>query len=59
MRDAGVRPIVELGFMPEALSRHPTPYRHDFPKGDVFTGWSYPPKDYAKWALWWRHMRRT
>jgi xylan 1,4-beta-xylosidase len=50
MRDAGVRPIVELGFMPEALSTHPEPYRHNFPKGDVFTGWSYPPKDYAKWG---------
>ncbi len=50
MRDAEVRPIVELGFMPEALSTHPTPYRHHFPKGDVFTGWSYPPKDYAKWG---------
>lgn len=50
MRAAGVRPIVELGFMPEALSMHPAPYRHDFPKGDVFTGWSYPPKDYVKWG---------
>ena len=50
MHVAGVRPIVELGFMPEALSTHPEPYRHNFPKGDVFTGWSYPPKDYAKWA---------
>jgi xylan 1,4-beta-xylosidase len=50
IRDAGVRPIVELGFMPKALSTHPTPYRHHFPKGDVFTGWSYPPKDYAKWG---------
>jgi xylan 1,4-beta-xylosidase len=50
MRDAHVRPIVELGFMPEALSTHPQPYRHNFPKGDVFTGWSYPPKNYAKWG---------
>lgn len=50
MRDAGVRPIVELGFMPEAMSTHPEPYRHNFPKGDIFTGWSYPPKDYAKWG---------
>jgi xylan 1,4-beta-xylosidase len=50
MRNARVRPIVELGFMPEAMSTHPTPYRHNFPKGDVFTGWSYPPKDYAKWG---------
>jgi xylan 1,4-beta-xylosidase len=43
-------PMVEIGFMPEALSPHPEPYRHGFPdKPDVFTGWSYPPKDYAKW----------
>ena len=50
MRDAHVRPIVELGFMPEAMSTHPEPYRHSFPKGDIFIGWSYPPKDYAKWG---------
>ena len=48
---AHIRPMVEIGFMPEALSPHPAPYRHDFPKkgADLFTGWSYPPKDYAKW----------
>lgn len=50
LKDAGVRPLVEVGFMPEAMSTHPQPYRHDFPKGDVFTGWSYPPKDYDKWG---------
>ncbi len=49
-RAAHVRPLVEIGFMPEALSTHPEPYRHSFPKGDIFTGWSYPPKDYAKWS---------
>ncbi len=47
---AHVRPLVEIGFMPEALSTHPAPYRHDFPKGEVFTGWTYPPKDYEKWG---------
>jgi len=47
---AHVRPLVEIGFMPEALSTHPEPYRHSFPNGDVFTGWSYPPKDEAKWS---------
>jgi xylan 1,4-beta-xylosidase len=36
--------------MPEALSTHPKPYRHSFPKGDIYTGWAYPPKDYAKWG---------
>ncbi len=49
LKASGVRPMVEIGFMPEALSPNPKPYQHDFPKGDVFTGWAYPPKDYAKW----------
>jgi xylan 1,4-beta-xylosidase len=60
MKDAGVRPLVEVGFMPEALSTHPEPYRHTFPDGDVFTGWSYPPKDYDKWSAlvtgWVKHL---
>jgi xylan 1,4-beta-xylosidase len=47
---AHVRPLVEIGFMPEALSTHPEPYRHDFPKGEIYTGWSYPPKDEEKWS---------
>ena len=47
---AGVKPLVEIGFMPEALSTHPQPYRHSFPQGSIFTGWAYPPKDYAKWS---------
>jgi xylan 1,4-beta-xylosidase len=47
---AHVRPLVEIGFMPEALSTHPQPYRHTFPKGDIYTGWTYPPKDEVKWS---------
>lgn len=47
---AHVRPLVEIGFMPQALSTHPEPYRHTFPEGDIFTGWTYPPKDEAKWS---------
>jgi len=47
---AHIRPIVEIGFMPEALSTHPEPYRHTFPKGEIWTGWTYPPKDEAKWS---------
>src|SRR5579864_8460420 len=50
---AGIKPLVELGFMPEALSTHPQPYRHNFPHdsaGGIYTGWAYPPKDYTKWA---------
>lgn len=57
---AGITPMVEIGFMPEALSPKPEPYRHSFPKGEIFTGWSYPPKDYAKWraliVAWVTHL---
>ncbi|PYT78860.1 MAG: beta-xylosidase [Acidobacteria bacterium] len=48
-QEVGARPLVEIGFMPEALTTGPPPYRHNFPK-DFATGWSYPPKDYVKWA---------
>jgi len=47
---AGVKPLVEIGFMPQALSTRPDPYRHSFPQGSIYTGWAYPPKDYQKWA---------
>jgi len=47
---ARIKPLVEIGFMPEGLSTHPQPYRHSFPQGSVFTGWAYPPKDYQKWS---------
>lgn len=47
---AHVRPLVEIGFMPKALSTHPNPYRHHFPKGNLFTGWSYPPNNWTKWS---------
>jgi xylan 1,4-beta-xylosidase len=60
--DAGIKPLVELGFMPEALSTHPEPYRHSFPNGSIFAGWAYPPKDYQKWAelvfQFVRHLRQ-
>jgi xylan 1,4-beta-xylosidase len=49
-QSAGVKPLVEIGFMPEVLSTHPEPYRHNFPDGPIFTGWAYPPKDYQKWS---------
>jgi xylan 1,4-beta-xylosidase len=48
-RDAGVRPMVELGFMPEALASGTGPYYVPYPKtldGSVQT----PPKDYAMWG---------
>jgi xylan 1,4-beta-xylosidase len=61
LHDSGVAPLVEVGFMPEALSTNPEPYRHTFPSGSIFTGWSYPPKDYAKWSAlvtaWATHLR--
>lgn len=46
---SGAKPFVEIGFMPEALSTHPEPYRHHFPQGELFLGWTYPPKNYDKW----------
>ena len=49
-----MKPLVEIAFMPEALSSHPEPYRHHWKPGDnyndIYTGWAYPPKDYGKWA---------
>ena len=56
--ERGMKPLVELGFMPEALSSNPDPYRHSWPE-TFSTGWAYPPKDYYKWAelvfQWTRH----
>jgi xylan 1,4-beta-xylosidase len=43
------KPFVEIGFMPQALSTTPEPYTLHWPKSDG-KGWSYPPKDYEKWA---------
>lgn len=59
----GIHPYVEIGFTPKALSTHPDPYKHHWQPGDpykeIYTGWSYPPKDYKKWAdlifHWVRH----
>ena len=50
-RARGVKPYVELGFMPEAMSTAPRPYQHDWRPGSgtLRTGWAYPPRDYAKW----------
>ncbi len=61
--DRGMKPLMEIGFMPKALSSNPEPYRHDWepgdPYGDIYTGWAYPPNDYEKWAelvyQWVRH----
>ncbi|KAL9079403.1 MAG: hypothetical protein Q9157_001702 [Trypethelium eluteriae] len=61
--DAGVKPYVEVGFMPLALSSHPYPYFFNFtpesPYNVIYTGWSYPPTSYTKWGelvyQWARH----
>jgi len=54
-----IKPLVEIGFMPEALSTKAQPYRHDWPRTPLAAGWAYPPKDYRKWAdlvrEWARH----
>jgi xylan 1,4-beta-xylosidase len=61
--EAGLTPFVQVGFMPEALSSGPPPYRHGFPKTGVTgitTGWAWPPKDYSRWGdlveAWARHV---
>lgn len=59
----GMKPLAEIGFMPEALSTKPQPYRHTWQPGrnynEIYTGWAYPPNDYKKWAdlvyAWVRH----
>jgi xylan 1,4-beta-xylosidase len=59
----GMKPLVQIGFMPEAMSVKPQPYRHDWQPGAnynrIYTGWAHPPKDYAKWGelvyQWVRH----
>jgi xylan 1,4-beta-xylosidase len=50
----GMKPLAEIGFMPEALSAQPesdsfqiTP---DKQKVYHYTGWNYPPKSYEKFA---------
>ena len=58
-----MKPMIEIGFMPEALSMKPQPYKHDWapgaPYNRIYTGWAYPPKDYDKWrdliSAWARH----
>ena len=48
-----MKPLVQIGFMPEALSSQPKPYKHSWRPGapykEVFTGWAYPPNNYDKW----------
>lgn len=61
--ERGVRPYVEIGFMPKALSTEPEPYqsqwRPGFPYQLISAGWAFPPKDYEAWEeliyQWVRH----
>jgi len=52
--ERGMKPMAQIGFMPKALSSNPEPYRHHWKPGaaynDIYLGWTYPPKDYKKWA---------
>jgi len=58
-----MKPLVQIGFMPKALSTKPDPYQHEWAPGveynRIYTGWAYPPADYAKWGelvyQWARH----
>lgn len=61
----GIHPYLEIGFMPEALTSAPAdaPYHRPWKPGVAYkgitAGWSYPPRDYKKWAelvyQWTRH----
>ena len=51
---AGVRPMVELGFMPKGLAAtlpdRQVPYQVHYPKSTVSGASNNPPKDYVKWG---------
>jgi xylan 1,4-beta-xylosidase len=47
--EVGAFPFVEIGFMPQALSTHPNPYRNSSTT-TLDGGCFYPPTDYTKWA---------
>ncbi len=61
----GMKPLMQIGFMPKALSSKPEPYQHSWKPGasykEVFTGWAYPPNDYKKWGeliyQWAKHCK--
>ena len=52
--ERGVKPYAQIGFMPKEMSVKPEPYQHHWTPlakyDEIYTGWAYPPKDYAKWA---------
>jgi xylan 1,4-beta-xylosidase len=52
--ERGVRPYAQIGFMPREFSIKPEPYQHKWTPTakyeEIYTGWAYPPKNYAKWG---------
>jgi xylan 1,4-beta-xylosidase len=52
----GLKPYVELGFMPQALSTAPPslPYKHSWRPtisgASLEGGWAWPPRDYQRWS---------
>lgn len=52
--ERGMKPLAQIGFMPQALSQRPHPYQHQWKPGtryeEIMTGWATPPNDYDKWA---------
>jgi hypothetical protein len=50
--ERGLKPYVQIGFMPQALSQKREPYQHHWSPqgGNISTGWAYPPSDYRKWG---------
>lgn len=60
--ERGLKPYVQIGFMPEALSTHPEDYPKNPPakkRAPVSAGQAYPPVSYEKWGelcyQWTRH----
>ena len=49
-KQAGVRPMVELGFMPQDLASEQIPYQVHFPGRTTSGSVQSPPKDYAAWG---------
>jgi len=52
--EAGVRPFIEVGFTPQALSDDAGPYRHSWsledPHSTITAGWALPPNDLGRWS---------
>lgn len=62
--EVGAIPLVQIGFMPKALSDDSGPYQHSWalesPYNNIKTGWAAPPNDLKKWGglveAWATHM---